>query len=111
MNHHGGLYTWVVLLYAVKQTSWWEIDSKIAKSPIYKCWLNFVLLPEHGVIDPGFPTLVLKETWLNYFQTIPALPTADYLDQVCSVNQKLEDTISDEFGVGEGKMNYLLAYN
>lgn len=62
-----------------------------------------MLLQEHGVIDMGFPTLVLKDTWPNCFLIIPALPTAGYLDQVCSVNQKLEDIISDKIGVGEGK--------
>ncbi len=59
---------------------------------------EFVHLPS------WYRPLVFKDTWLNYFQTNPALPTAGYLDQVCSINQKLKDTISDEFGVGEGKI-------
>lgn len=38
-----------------------------------------------------FFILILKDPYPAYFPTIPILPTADYLGQVRSVNQKLED--------------------
>lgn len=39
---------------------------------------------------------------ITIFPTIPALATADFLDQLCS--GKLEDTISEEDRVGEDKV-------
>lgn len=38
--------------------------------------------------------------------TIPALPSTDYLDQVYSVNLKLEGTISDGGVTGEDRVNW-----
>lgn len=37
-----------------------------------------------------------------------SLPTADYVDQMCSVSQELEDTISHDGGVEEDKVNWYL---
>lgn len=37
------------------------------------------------------------------FPSVPAQRTVDYLDQVCSFSQKLEDAIVDEGGVGAMK--------
>lgn len=39
------------------------------------------------------------------FPTLPVLSTADYLDQVCSVDQKVEDTILDKGGMRKDKVN------
>lgn len=39
---------------------------------------------------------------------LPALPIPDHLDQVCSVDQRLEYTILENVGVGEDQLNWCL---
>lgn len=55
-----------------------------------------------------FPSLVLSDTYPTCFLTIPVLATADNLDQVCSVNQKVKDTFSDEGRAVKDTVNWYL---
>lgn len=52
----------------------------------------------YKALNQEFPALVLKDTYPIPIEMISVLRSADYLDKMCLVNQKLEDTISAEGG-------------